>query len=156
MAGVHPTPGAVEAGALSVLTDPATGIADGVGAMADALNARVRELDAPGRSDDGVEAGLPAFVALAYEERRAVLARLTSPDHEERELWFLMALFAYMAYDSAPHLDTAEAMRSGHPGLTQLGFAPPGADGLWRAERPTYGRSTALPRAGTDAFGNLS
>lgn len=152
VAGVHHTPGAVEAGALAVLTHPATGIDDGVGEMADALNERAARLDAA-RTD---ARPLPAFVRLPYQDRRELVHSLTSPACEERELWFLLALFAYMAYDSAPHLDTAKARLDEHPGLVQLGFPKPDADGLWRGHSPTYGRPTARPRPGTDERGNLA
>lgn len=152
VAGVDDSPGAVEAGALAVLTDPATGIAEGVGAMADELNRIAADMV---REDEQTEDPLPPFVRLPYRQRRELVAELTSTACEQRELWFLVAMFAYMAFDSAPHLDTVEAMRSGHPGLLHLGFRPPDEDGLWRASRPTYGRPMAPPRAGTDEFGNL-
>lgn len=161
ISGLDDTPGAVEAGALDVLLDPATGLEDGVGEMADLLNVHARGR-ACGRARDGSEEagepapGLPEFVALDHEGRRELLTELTSHEHPERELWFLMALFCYMAFDSAPHLETAEAVRDGHPGLVHLGFLQPDSDGLWRAKAPTYGRPTARVRPGTDEFGNLS
>ncbi|GAB6899190.1 DUF5987 family protein [Kineosporia succinea] len=158
ISGVHDTPGAVEAGALDVLTDPAAGLSDGIGEMADLLHERVTELipaeQVPSPSVvDGRE--VPVFVRLTYEQRRLVVAALTESSYPEREIWFLVALFAYMAYDSAPHLDTAKAVRDGHPGLLQLGFDQPGDDGLWRNDKPGYGRPTARPRPGTDERGNL-
>lgn len=149
IAGVDDTPGAVEAGALSVLTHPATGIADGVGGMADLLN----DL-AAARADGG--GGCPPFVALSYEQRRTLLAQLCQPDSPTRELWFLVMLFAYMAYDSAPHLDTATAVRTRHVGFTAMDFRAPDADGLWRNPDRGYGRPTARPRHGTDERGNLA
>lgn len=148
ISGVDQTPGAVAAGALDVLTDPATGIADGVGEMADLLNSLV---DAGMSSDSEVA----PFVGLTYERRRELLAALCTPENPSHELWFLVMLFAYMAYDSAPHLDTAVAMRQGHVGLTALGFHPPDEDGLWRHSQHTYGRVMARPRSGTDENGNL-
>lgn len=164
IAGLDDSPGAVEAGALEVLLDPATGLEDGVGGMADLLNdharARGQDRDRDHDQDRAPAAagadGLPDFVALDHADRRALLTELTAHEHPQRELWFLMALFCYMAFDSAPHLDTATAVRDGHPGLVHLGFLQPDADGLWRASAPTYGRPTARVRAGTDEFGNLS
>ena len=44
----------------------------------------------------------------------------------------LLALFSNMAFDSAAHRHTTEALAAGHPGLLTLGFAEPDADGLWR------------------------
>lgn len=154
ISGVDDSPGAVEAGAVDVLTDPATGIADGVGGMADILNALAEERFGAVNTPDG-QPKVPAFVHLDHANRRAMLAHLCSADNLSHELWFLMALFAYMAYDSAPHLDTAAAVRSSHPGLTAMGFRQPDVDGLWRAPEPSYNRVTAHPRPGTDAFGNL-
>lgn len=165
IAGVDDTPGAVQAGALDVLTDPATGLEDGVGEMADLLNEHAAAFARADGWGDEPEVGgasadvghdLPAFVHLDYGRRRALVAELTAHEHPQRELWFLMALFSYMAFDSAPHLDTATAVRAKHPGLVHLGFLEPDADGLWRASGPTYGRPTASPRPGTDDFGNLS
>ncbi|MEO7269823.1 MAG: DUF5987 family protein [Knoellia sp.] len=162
IAGLDDSPGAVEAGALEVLLDPATGLEDGVGEMADLLNdharLRVRDHDHDHDHDHAPvgAGGLPDFVALHHADRRALLAELTAHEHPQRELWFLMALFCYMAFDSAPHLDTATAVRDGHPGLVHLGFLQPDDDGLWRASAPSYGRPTARVRAGTDEFGNLS
>lgn len=148
ISGVDDTPGAVEAGALAVLTDPATGIGDGVGAMADLLNDLARE-----RS--GYPLDCAPFVSLPHEERVEMLAHLSSRANQSHELWFLVMLFAYMAYDSAPHLDTATAVRAGHPGLTAMGFLQPDADGLWRNREHGYGRPTAAARPDTDAQGNL-
>ncbi|MGL5816116.1 MAG: DUF5987 family protein [Phycicoccus sp.] len=167
ISGLDDSPGAVEAGALEVLLDPATGLENGVGEMADLLNvhALARSSGGPAGTTDATGAlapavsaasELPSFVALDHVGRRALLAELTAREHPERELWFLMALFCYMAFDSAPHLDTAEAVRDGHPGLVHLGFLQPDADGLWRSTSPTYGRPTARARPGTDEFGNLS
>ena len=148
VAGVDDTPGAVEAGAMAVLTHPAAGISDGVAAMADLLNEHARE-------SAGDPLDCAPFVSLAYDARVALLQRLCAPETPSRELWFLVMLFAYMAYDSAPHLDTATAVRSGHPGLKAMGFLPPDADGLWRNREHGYGVATAEPRPGTDAQGNL-
>lgn len=156
IAGLDDSPGAVEAGALDVLLDPATGLEDGVGEMADLLNDHARNHTDRGTTGDLAADGLPDFVALDHAARRALLTELTAHEHPQRELWFLMALFCYMAFDSAPHLDTATAVRDGHPGLVHLGFLQPDADGLWRASAPTYGRPTARVRPGTDEFGNLS
>lgn len=164
IAGVHDTPGAVEAGAIDVLLDPATGIDDGVVGMADLLNERAREYVTRGSDSEqpaGPTAtespdGLPAFVALPYAQRRALYAELTDSSNPEREIWFLVGLFAYMAFDSAPHLETAEAMRSQHPGLLQLGFAQPDPDGLWRNPHHSYTRPLSRAHPMTDEKGDIT
>lgn len=156
IAGVDATPGAVQAGALHVLTDPATGISDGVGDMADLLNElAVHHLPPTSSAEAGAAAVPPPFVALDYGRRRELLRTLCSPESGSRELWFLVMLFAYMAFDSAPHLATADAVRGGHVGLTAMEFSQPGPDGIWRNPHRSYGRATAAPRPGTDARGNL-
>lgn len=165
IAGIDATPGAVQAGALDVLMDPAAGLDDGVGPMADLLNEHAADQNVEGSPDQqegakspnhGWAGPLPAFVNLDYACRRALVTKLTSREHPEHELWFLMALFSYVAFDSAPHMDTATALKQGHPGLIHLGFLPPDADGLWRSPKSGYGRPTAEVRSGTDQFGNLS
>jgi hypothetical protein len=144
VAGVSPTPGAVEAGALLVLTDPATGIEDGVGEMAELLDARAADW----AREQGLD-GVGRFADLDYPHRRRLVAALTGPDEDAHELWFLLALFATMAYDSAPHLETAAAVAAGAPGLTAMGFAPP-VGGRWRATQPSYTVPMARPHPATD------
>ena len=144
VSGVSTTPGAVEAGALLVLTDPATGIEDGVGEMADLLDERAVAWAA----EQGIE-GVGRFADLAHEDRRRLVALLTGREEPARELWFLVALFATMAYDSAPHLETAAALAAGAPGLTAMGFAPP-VGGRWRASAPTYTVPMARLHPATD------
>lgn len=153
IAGVSDSPGAVEAGALAVLQDPATGIDDGVGEMAQLLDARAREAAA----DRGlaVRADGTAFADLDYQARRTLVAQLTEPNAPLRDFWFLLALFSYMAYDSAPHRDTAAALMDDHPGLLALGFARPDEAGRWRFSRSSYGRPLASLHPATDATGNL-
>ncbi|RPF19724.1 DUF5987 family protein [Myceligenerans xiligouense] len=152
IAGVDDTPGAVECGALDVLTDPATGIEDGVGGMADLLDQRAvtwataRELPDP----------VGRFADLGYTDRRRLVAELTDPEEPEKDLWFLVALFATMAYDSAPHLETADALDPAvtpASGLRAMGFFPP-VDGRWAFDRGGYGRPLARLRAGTDDHGD--
>ena len=144
VAGVSDTPGAVEAGALEVLTDPATGIEDGVGEMAELLDDRAVSW----AQKEGLP-GVSRFADLAYQDRRRLVATLTAPDEPAHELWFLVALFATMAYDSAPHLETAVAVATGAPGLAAMGFAPP-TDGRWRASDPTYTVPMARMHPATD------
>ncbi|MBY8853433.1 DUF5987 family protein, partial [Saccharothrix sp. MB29] len=81
IAGVCDDPGAVEAGALELLNDPATGVAAGLGPLSQALNAHAvayaGELGLP------LDEGVPPFVALDYEDRVALVERLTAPGHPE-------------------------------------------------------------------------
>lgn len=152
IAGVCDDPGAVEAGALELLNDPATGVAAGLGPLAEALNGHATAYaEEHGRVlDDEV----PPFVALDYEDRVALVARLTAPGHPEQSGWVLLAMFSNMAFDSAAHLGTAEALADGHPGLIQMGFAKPDSDGLWRFPDFSYGRELAKRHPDTTESGS--
>jgi hypothetical protein len=59
-----------------------------------------------------------------------------------------------MAFDSAAHQHTAEALAAGHPGLTFLGFRRPEPDGLYRFPRFSYGRKLADPHPRTTKTGS--
>jgi hypothetical protein len=141
VAGASDTPGAVEAGAIELLETPATGIAAGLEPLSQVLNqhaANYAERTGLTLADD-----VPAFVALPFEHRTALVAELTTPGHPEKDGWVVLALFANMAYDTAAHLNTGAALEAGHPGLLSMGFAKPDDDGLWRFRDFTYGRKLA-------------
>lgn len=152
IAGVSDDGGAVEAGAIDLLMTPATGVTDGLGPMSRALNDHATAYAAEhGLVLDG---SVPAFVAMSYEHRAALIQRLTAPGHPEKDGWVLLALFSNMAYDSAAHMSTADALAAGHPGLTAMGFAQPDTDGLWRFPRFSYGRVLASPHPYTTPSGS--
>ncbi|MEU1726921.1 DUF5987 family protein [Actinomadura sp. ATCC 39365] len=152
VAGMSPTGGAVAAGAVELLEWDATGVSEGLDDYARSLNEHARaHADQHGIL---LEAGVPAFVALPFEERGALVRTLTAPGHPEKALWVLLVLFCYMAYDSAAHLHTADAIRAGHPGLTAMGITPPDADGLWRFPAYSYGRPLADLHPDTTASGS--
>ncbi len=152
IAGVCDDPGAVEAGALELLEHPATGIAAGLEAFATGLNAHATAFAAA--RDLTLDDDVPPFVGLDYDQRAALILELTAPGHPERDGWVLLALFSNMAYDSAAHLSTAEALANGHPGLLAMGFAQPDADGLWRFPEFGYGRELAKRHPQTTASGS--
>ncbi|MFH8385305.1 DUF5987 family protein [Kitasatospora sp. NPDC018058] len=141
VAGVSTGGGAVAAGALELLRWDATGIHDGLEDLANLLNehAGVYAADAGLTLDDTV----PAFVALDYEDRERLIVKLTTPGHPEKDFWVLLSLFCNMAFDSAAHLHTAQALEDGHPGLQAMGITKPDADGLWRFQEFGYGRRLA-------------
>jgi enediyne biosynthesis protein E8 len=152
VAGVAEGGGAVAAGALELLHLPATGVTAGLDYLAGALNGHAGSYAA----EQGLvlEAGVPAFVALPYRHRVAVVQRLTTPGHPEKDGWVLLALFSNMAFDVAAHLHTAEAIAAGHPGLRAMGFTAPDADGLWRFPEYSYGRELARPHPDTTPSGS--
>jgi hypothetical protein len=152
IAGAAPGPGAVAAGAIELLETPAAGVADGLDDIVSTLNDHASSYaDEHGISGD---AAVPPFVALDYEHRSALMRELTAPDHPEKEFWILTALFCFMAFDTAAHTDTVQAMENGHPGLRMMGFAEPDPDGLWRFPDFSYGRQLARPHPDTTPNGD--
>lgn len=152
VAGASPGPGAVAAGALALLHTDATGVSAGLPYLAQALDGHATA-HAAARGLP-LDPALPAFVALPFADRTAVVAALTAPGHPEKDGWVALALFCNMAFDSAAHLPTAQAIAEGHPGLAALGFSAPDADGLWRFPGYSYGRQLAEPHPSTSIDGS--
>ncbi|MCF6474897.1 regulator [Nonomuraea sp. MG754425] len=152
VAGVSRTGGAVAAGALDLLRWDATGVSGSLDDYARSLNEHAGGYAA--EHGIAVDEDTPAFVALPYDDRAALVRQLTAPGHPEKALWVLLVLFCYMAYDSAAHLHTADAIRAGHPGLTAMGITRPDDDGLWRFPSWSYGRPLADPHPDTTASGS--
>ncbi|MFD3728524.1 DUF5987 family protein [Streptomyces sp. NPDC058671] len=152
IAGVSTGGGSVTAGALELLRWDATGIHDGLEDLASRVN------DHAGTYAE--QAGLtldttvPPFVALDYDDRVRLIQELTTPGHPEKDFWVLLSLFCNMAYDSAAHLHTAEALAAGHPGLEAMGITQPDADGLWRFQDFGYGRQLAALHPDTTLSGS--
>ena len=151
IAGVSDDGGAVEAGALALLQHPAGGLFEWLPALAQGLNAYARAM-----RGENVEEPVPPFVALSYDERAALVQRLTTEDSPERQGWVNLAVFSNMAFDSAAHLPTTEALASGHPGLKIIGYAPPDPDGKWRFPQHSYGRRLSASHPATTPAGNPS
>jgi hypothetical protein len=152
IAGAAPGPGAVAAGALELLQMPATGVCEGLDDAAAALNGHA--LRYAGERGIDLDPSVPPFVALPYADRRALLTEITTPGHPEKDIWILVALFCFMAFDTAAHMHTADAIASGHPGLAMMGYAKPGDDGLWRFADYSYGRPLARIHPDTTPAGN--
>lgn len=152
VAGVVAGGGAVAAGALELLLQPGGGLAESLDALTISLNhhaaqyAQAHELD--------LADALPAFVALPFEHRTALVQQLTSPEHPEKEMWVALALFSNMAFDSAAHMSTADAFQQRHPGLLTLGYFPPDEDGLFRFPQHTYGRQLSPVHPDTTTKGD--
>lgn len=152
VAGASPGPGAAVCGAVELLELPGGGLAPTLDALVASLNEHaeayaVRHALQPDRE-------LPAFVALRFSDRTALVRELTAPDHPEKQLWVGLAMFSYMAFDSAAHLSTRDALAGRHPGLDLLGFRPPAEDGLFRFSRFSYGRRLADPHPRTTPTGS--
>lgn len=152
IAGASAGGGAVAAGALDLLRDPATGLAPALDALVIALNEHAARF--AGEIGRDLATGLPPFVALPFADRTALVLQLTAPDHPEKAMWVGLALFSNMAFDSGAHLDTHEAFADGHPGLLAIGYARADPDGQWRFPSFSYGRATARPHPRTTATGS--
>ncbi|WP_103513064.1 DUF5987 family protein [Streptomyces sp. SM13] len=152
VAGVSTGGGAVTAGALELLRWDATGIHDGLEDLASRVNDHARTYAE--QTDLTPDASLPPFVALDYDDRVRLIQELTTPGHPEKDFWVLLSLFCNMAYDSAAHLHTAQALDAGHPGLAAMGITQPDADDLWRFQEFGYGRQLAAHHPDTTSTGS--
>ncbi|MER7209728.1 DUF5987 family protein [Streptosporangium sp. NPDC000239] len=152
VAGAAAGGGAVAAGAVELLETPAAGLAPALGDLARLLNEHARAY----ADQNGIDltAALPPFVALPFPHRTALVGILTSPGHPEREVWVSVALFSNMAFDTAAHMHTLDALAAGHPGLTAMGFSGPQEDGLWRFPVYSYGRELARLHPATTSTGS--
>ncbi|MEO3811053.1 DUF5987 family protein [Sphaerisporangium sp. B11E5] len=141
VAGASTGGGAVQAGAIELLEWDATGLTEGLDGFSSALDAHALAYAA----ERGVtlDETVPPFVALDFAQRTELVRLLTTPGHPEKALWVSLALFSNMAFDSAAHMHTVDALAAGHPGLLALGIEKPGPDGLWRFPEFSYGRELA-------------
>jgi hypothetical protein len=152
IAGVDVGGGSVAAGAIELLEHPAGGLAPALDTIVIELNEYAAEYAR--ENDLTLDDDVPAFVALSFDARTALVQSLTRPDHPEKQLWVGLALFCNMAFDSAPHMHTVEALAASHPGLTAMGYEAPDADGLWRFPDFSYGQRLADPHPGTTLKGS--
>ncbi|ASO20950.1 hypothetical protein FHR81_001919 [Actinoalloteichus hoggarensis] len=152
VAGVAEGGGAVASGALALLNDPASGFGPALASLAGLLNEHADRFAA--ERGVALDETLPAFVALSYADRAALMLRLTAVDNGERDGWVALAMLSNMAFDTAAHLHTADAFAQGHPGLSILGFARPEADGLWRFRDHSYGGTPAATHPDTSPSGS--
>lgn len=152
IAGAAPGPGAVAAGAMELLQTSATGVTAGLEHLADALNGHAQAY----ATELGItlQQPVPPFVELSFADRTTLLQRLLTPGHPEKDGWVLLALFSNMAYDSAAHMHTTDAIAAGHPGLLAMGFSKPDVDGLWRFREHSYGRPLAQRHPDTTPSGS--
>jgi enediyne biosynthesis protein E8 len=152
VAGASPDGGAVVAGALELLRDPAVGLVGALDSLVLALNEHARSWAAA--RDLVLDGDVPPFVALRFTDRTGLVDALTQPDHPEKDMWVALAIFSTMAYDCAAHLHTADAVAAGHVGLTAMGFAKPEPDGLWRFPQFSYRRPLASLHPNTTPSGS--
>jgi enediyne biosynthesis protein E8 len=151
VAGAAAGPGAVQAGAVDMMRYGPVGLAPAVPALAAALSAEaVRYAAAHALVLDPT---VPPFVALPFEHRTALALELLDGGRSDQLAWYGLAGVAMLAFHTAGHLSTADAVRSGHPGLTWLDFPLPDPDGLWRYPEFSYARELATIHPATTASG---
>jgi hypothetical protein len=141
VAGAATGGGAVACGAVELMVSPEGGLAGVLDSLAEGLNEHARDYAA--RTGLDPDPGVPPFVALEFADRVALARELMRPGHPEQDLWVALAMFSTMAWDTGAHMHTVDAMASGHPGLTAMGFMPPDPDGTWRFPQFSYGRALA-------------
>ncbi len=152
VAGAAPGPGAVQAGAIALLASPdlpLNPLLPGIAALLDAratAYAVSRLILLP--------LDRPPFVGLSFDHRTNLVAGLFQADDLDRAVWQLLAFLVGLAFDTAAHRHTAQALAEGHPGLVWTGFPPPDADGLWRYPSHSYGTALAEPHPATTPSGS--
>lgn len=153
--GAAPGPGAVQAGAWALYQDPDIGLAGVLPALVTLINVEATTwATAHGRALDLLDLRYPAFVNLDLKGRTAVVQELLKGEGVVQLLWYALAAMATLAFHTAAQLDTAAAVRQGHPGLAWLGFPAPNPDGLWRFPAFSYRRVLAVSHPQTTANGN--
>jgi hypothetical protein len=91
---------------------------------------------------------------LPFAHRTGLALELLAPGRGDQLLWYALAAMAMLAFHTAAQLDTADAIRAGHPGLAWIQFPAPDADGLWRFPDFSYGRALARLHPATTSTGN--
>ena len=152
VAGAAEGPGAVQAGAWRLLNDPDVGLGPALPALSAALNAEA--VTEAARARLVLDPTVPPFVALPFGHRTALAVRLLGGSGSDQLVWYALAAVAMLAFHTAAHLDTVEAVRRGHPGLAWLRFPRPDADGLWRYEHFSYRRALARRHPRTTSTGH--
>ena len=152
IAGVAHGPGAVQAGAVDLMWFPPAAIGPALPTLAAGLDAAASSYAA--QHGLALDATLPGFVALAFADRTRLLLQLLDPAASDYLVWWALAAMPFLAFHTAGHLPTAQAVRQGHPGLRWIGFPQPDRDGLWRFPHFSYRRRLAASHPGTTRGGS--
>lgn len=152
VAGVASGPGAVQAGALDLMWFPPAAIGPLLPGLAATLDARASAYAA--QHQVVLDETLPPFVGLAFPDRTRLLLELLDPAAQDYLAWWALAAMPFLAFHTAGHLPTADAVRRGHPGLRWIGFPWPERDGLWRFPNFSYRRRLARNHPGTTRGGS--
>lgn len=150
IAGAAAGPGAVQAGAITVLTLPQLPLTPLLPALAALINTRATTYAATHLVK--LDPVLPPMVGLPFEHRIALLKELLAPGVANK-LFTLVGAIASLAFDTAGHLHTPQAAGT-HPGLVWLRFPRPDDDGLWRYPKSSYARVLARRHPQTTPSGS--
>jgi hypothetical protein len=152
VAGACAGPGAVQAGVWELMNDSEVGLAPVLPVLVTLLNAEAATYALTHRV--WLDLTVPPFVALPFAHRTDVALQLLDPARVDQLLWYALAAMAMLAFHTAAQLDTAAAIRAGHPGLAWIEFPAPDADGLWRFPDFSYRRALAPVHPATTSTGN--
>ena len=141
IAGAASGAGAVQAGAVALMSFPPSGIAVALPALAVDLNRRAATYAATNLIV--LEPTVPPLVALDFAARTAVCLETLDAETPDQLAYYALAALVFLAYHTAGHLSTPQAVRDGHPGLAALGLPLPDADDLWRYPVFSYRRKLA-------------
>lgn len=143
IAGVVTGAGAVQGGALDMMTFAPIGLAPALPFLALGINvAAVLYAVSQGIVLDPT---VPPFVSLDFPSRTALMIQLLDPSNKNQGAFAGLAAFAFVAFNTAAFLPTTVAISQGHPGLVAIGFPPPNADGKWRFPDFSYQQVLAKP-----------
>ena len=154
IAGETTGAGAVQAGAVDLMWFPPAAIGPALPSLAGGLNMRASAYAAQYQRQ--LDPTLPPFVALSFADRTVLLIEMLDPSAQDYLVWWALAAMPFLAFHTAGHLHTADAVRQGHPGLRAIGFPHPDRDGLWRFPHFSYRRELAASHPRTTGNGNPS
>ena len=152
VAGVVRGPGAVQAGAVDLMWFPQAAIGPALPGFAAMLNERATAYAA--QHQHALDPTLPPFVALSFRDRTMLCLDLLDPSAPDYLAWWALAAMPFIAFHTAGHLHTVDAVRHGHPGLRAIRFPHPDRDGLWRFPHFSYRRRLAHSHPHTTSNGN--
>jgi hypothetical protein len=152
IAGVASGAGAVQAGAVDLMWFPEAAIGPLLPTFVSMLDARAGSYAAQERLV--LDPTLPPLVALDFRHRTRLVLQLLDPAAPDYLAWWALAAMPFLAFHTAGHLHTADAVRAGHPGLKSIGFPPPDRDGLWRFPHFSYRRKLAHSHPHTTSGGH--
>jgi hypothetical protein len=142
IAGVVTGPGAVQGGAIKMMTFGPIGLAATLPGLAGLVNLAAAAYALANKIP--FDPTLP-FVSLNFAQRTALVVQLLDPSNKNNGAFSGLAAFAFVAFNTAGYLPTVQALQQGHPGLTAIGFPLPNSDGLWRFPDFSYQQVLAKP-----------